>query len=138
MTQAIVSSEAKGMSHSDFRRKVLRRFQFGDSTFHFVTKSCAIVVLLLLGGVIVSLTHGATPALQKFGFGFLTSQSWNPVTENFGALSPIYGTLATSIIALLIAVPIGLGIAVFLTELCPHELRRPIGVAIERSTSSRP
>jgi len=131
MTQAIMNSEAKGMAHSDLRKKVLRRFLFGDSAFHVLTKSCAIVVLLLLGGVIVSLTHGSMPALQKFGFGFLTSQSWNPVTENFGALSPIYGTLVTSIIALLIAVPIGLGIAVFLTELCPYGLRRPVGVAIE-------
>ena len=74
---------------------------------------------------------GRRPALSKFGFGFLTSQAWNPVTENFGAAPAIYGTLVTSLIALLIAMPIGLGIAVFLTELCPHSLRRPIGVAVE-------
>jgi len=74
---------------------------------------------------------GSLPALRQFGFGFLTSERWNPVTENFGALAPIYGTLVTSAIAMLIAVPIGLLIAMFLTELCPQWLRRPIGIAIE-------
>ena len=74
---------------------------------------------------------GAWPALQKFGFGFLTTQSWNPVTEQFGAIAPIYGTIVTSFIAMAIAVPIGLMIALFLTELCPMALRRPIGIAIE-------
>ena len=71
------------------------------------------------------------PAFQEFGFGFLTAQSWNPVTEKFGALAPIYGTIMTSLIAMLIAVPFGLMIAMFLTELCPLWLRRPIGIAIE-------
>src|SRR5205823_12233206 len=84
-----------------------------------------------LGGVIVSLFIGAWPALAQFGFGFLISQRWNPVTENFGALAPIYGPIVTSLIAMLIAVPVGLMIAVFLTELCPMWLRRPIGIAIE-------
>ena len=68
---------------------------------------------------------------RKFGFGFIVSQHWNPVTEKFGALAPIYGTLVTSLIAMLIAVPVGLVIAFFLTELCPPWLRRPIGIAIE-------
>ncbi|TIV68777.1 MAG: phosphate ABC transporter permease subunit PstC, partial [Mesorhizobium sp.] len=62
---------------------------------------------------------------------FLSTESWNPVTENFGALAPIYGTIVTSAIAIIIAVPIGIGIAVFLTELCPRPLRRPIGIAVE-------
>ena len=84
-----------------------------------------------LGGVIVSLFLGAMPAFHEFGFGFLTAQSWNPVTEKFGALAPIYGTIITSLIAMLIAVPFGLMIAMFLTELCPMWLRRPIGIAIE-------
>jgi phosphate transport system permease protein len=74
---------------------------------------------------------GSLPAIREFGFGFLISQRWNPVTENFGALAPIYGTLVTSFIAMLIAVPVGLMIAMFLTELCPQWLRRPIGIAIE-------
>src|SRR3954454_22776452 len=71
------------------------------------------------------------PALRAFGWNFIASQSWNPVTERFGALAPIYGTLVTSLIAMLIAMPIGLAIALFLTELCPIWLRRPIGIAIE-------
>ena len=74
---------------------------------------------------------GSLPALRAFGFDFLISERWNPVTENFGALAPIYGTLVTSFIAMLIAVPVGLLIAFFLTELCPQWLRRPIGIAIE-------
>ena len=78
-----------------------------------------------------SLIEGSLPALQAFGIDFLLEQRWNPVTEKFGALAPIYGTIVTSFIAMLIAVPIGLLIAVFLTELCPMWLRRPIGIAIE-------
>jgi len=88
-------------------------------------------VLAILAGVIIALFIGAMPALRNFGAGFLVSQRWNPVTENFGALAPIYGTLVTSLIAMVIAVPLGLLIAVFLTEICPIWLRRPIGIAIE-------
>jgi len=88
-------------------------------------------VLLLLAGVIASLAYGAWPALKAFGFDFLVTQVWNPVTQKFGALAPIYGTVVTSIIAMLIAIPIAFGIAVFLTETCPRWLRTPIGIAIE-------
>ncbi|WP_246728866.1 phosphate ABC transporter permease subunit PstC [Methylosinus sp. RM1] len=102
-----------------------------DFFFHNLTRAAAILVLLILGGVIFSLIYGSLPAIQAFGLGFLTTESWNPVTEKFGAVAPIYGTLVTSTIAMVIAVPLGLGIAIFLTELCPHALRRPIGVAIE-------
>jgi phosphate transport system permease protein len=131
MAEAALSSVAKPAAHSELREKVLRRFHFGDSAFHVITLSSALAVLILLGGVIFSLIHGSMPIVGKFGLGFLTSQAWNPVTENFGALPNIYGTLVTSIIALLIAVPLGFGIAIFLTELCPHALRRPIGIAVE-------
>ena len=103
----------------------------GDAIFRILTRSAAIGVLVILGGVIVSLLIGSMPALREFGFGFLIDQRWNPVTEKFGALAPIYGTVVTSFIAMLIAVPIGLLIAVFLTELCPIWLRRPIGIAVE-------
>jgi len=113
------------------RAQVLQRLRAGDVAFRHLTRSAAILVLLILGGIIVSLIHGAWPALSKFGFGFLTSETWNPVTEKFGAVAPIYGTLVTSLIAMLIAVPVGLFIAMFLTELCPMWLRRPIGIAIE-------
>ena len=113
------------------RARVLDRLRLGDIAFRHITRAAAIGVLLLLSGVIVSLISGSLPALRTFGFGFLTSDRWNPVTENFGALAPIYGTLVTSFIAMLIAVPIGLMIAFFLTELCPQWLRQPIGIAIE-------
>ena len=88
-------------------------------------------MLLILGGAIVSLIKGSIPAFQAFGLGFFTNQVWNPVTEKFGAAAPIFGTIVTSAIAMAIAVPVGLGIAIFLTELCPPRLRRPIGIAIE-------
>ncbi|WP_395664395.1 phosphate ABC transporter permease subunit PstC [Methylocella sp.] len=113
------------------RRKVLDWLKLQDSTFRYVTLGAALTVLLILGGVIVSLIVGSIPALQAFGFGFVTTEKWNPVTEQFGALAPIYGTLVTSAIAMLFAVPVGVGVAIFLTELCPYPLRRPIGVAIE-------
>ena len=87
-------------------------------------------VLVILAGVILSLLIGSLPALRAFGLNFLIEEQWNPVTERFGALAPIYGTVVTSFIAMLIAVPIGLLIAVFLTELCPLWLRRPIRTAI--------
>jgi phosphate transport system permease protein len=113
------------------KSKVLKRFQTSDTIFRNMTRAAAVLVLVLLGGVIVSLIHGALPAFSAYGLGFLTTQSWNPVTEVFGAAAPIYGTLVTSLIALLIAVPVGVGIAIFLTEICPMALKRPIGTAIE-------
>ena len=113
------------------RAKALNRLRGMDIVFRVLTRGAALGVLIILGGVIVSLITGALPALQAFGFNFLIEERWNPVTERFGALAPIYGTLVTSFIAMLIAVPIGLLIAVFLTELCPMWLRRPIGIAIE-------
>src|SRR6516162_9364790 len=113
------------------RAKVLDRLRLGDAAFRHLTRAAAVGVLLLLGAVIISLIRGSIPALTTFGFGFLVSERWNPVTENFGALPAIYGTVITSFIAMLIAVPIGLMIAFFLTELCPQWLRRPIGIAIE-------
>jgi len=113
------------------RAKVLQRLRLGDAAFRQVTRAAAIAVLVILGGIIVSLVLGAWPALRAFGVGFLFEESWNPVTERFGAIAPIYGTIVTSLIAMLIAVPVGLFIALFLTELCPIWLRRPIGIAIE-------
>jgi len=113
------------------RSVVLGKLRRGDTIFRGVTLGAAVSVLIILGAVFVSLIDGAAPAFREFGLGFITTQSWNPVTEKFGALAPIYGTLVTSALAMLIAVPIGLGIAVFITELCPPLLRRPIGIAIE-------
>ncbi len=113
------------------RSKAMSRLRLGDVLFHNLTRAAAIAVLAILGGVVVALVEGSLPALRTFGLSFLVTESWNPVTEKFGALAAIYGTLVTSFIAMLIAVPVGLLIAVFLTELCPLWLRRPIGIAIE-------
>jgi phosphate transport system permease protein len=113
------------------RARALDRLRLGDAIYRVLTRVAAIGVLLLLGGVIVALIDGSLPALRAFGFSFLIEERWNPVTEKFGALAPIYGTVVTSFIAMLIAVPVGLLIAMFLTELCPLWLRRPVGIAIE-------
>src|SRR5436190_13243217 len=102
-----------------------------DLLFRLATRFFAFLVLLLLAGIIVSLVAGSLPALRAFGPGFLTSAQWNPVTEQFGALVPIVGTLVTSFIALIIGIPVSFGIALFLTELSPIWMRRPLGTAIE-------
>ena len=113
------------------RAGVLRRLRTSDLLFHGMTRAAALFVLLLLSGVILALIIGSAPALSTFGLSFIVTEVWNPVTDQFGALAPIYGTLVTSAIAMLIAVPVGLMIAFFLTELCPPILRRPIAIAIE-------
>jgi phosphate transport system permease protein len=102
-----------------------------DGGFRALTLASAVTVLILLSGVIVALIQGSIPAFRKFGLDFITNVAWNPVTENFGAGSAIYGTLLTSLMAMVIGVPVSIGIAIFLTEFCPGRLRRPIGVAIE-------
>src|SRR4249920_827961 len=101
------------------RSQALARLRLGDVAFRHLTRAAAVMVLLILSGVILSLVMGSLPALREFGFGFLVSERWNPVTEKFGAMAPIYGTIVTSFIAM------------FITELCPQWLRRPIGTAIE-------
>jgi phosphate transport system permease protein len=125
--QQDASAEAEPTTQSRIAARLRRR----DGQFRLLTQGAAVLVLVLLGGVIVALVAGAAPALRQFGLGFVFTESWNPVTEKFGALAPIYGTLVTSFIAMLFAVPIGLLVALFLTELCPIVLRRPIGICIE-------
>jgi phosphate transport system permease protein len=105
--------------------------QLQDLIFRSVARFFASLVLLLMLGIVVSLVYGSLPSIRAFGFGFLVSSEWNPVTERFGALVPIVGTLVTSAIALLIGVPVSFGIALFLTELSPAWLKRPLGTAIE-------
>jgi len=109
----------------------LKRQYFYDLLFRNTTGFFAFLVLLLLLGIITSLAWGGWLSIKTFGFGFFTSAAWNPVTSEFGAVVPIYGTLITSFIALLIGVPVSFGIALFLTELAPGWLRRPLGIAIE-------
>ncbi|TJZ75647.1 phosphate ABC transporter permease subunit PstC [Chitiniphilus eburneus] len=109
----------------------LKAQKIQDQIFRGSTRFFAFLVLVLLLGIIGSLIWGAMPALKAFGFGFLFSGDWNPVTEQFGGLNSITGTLLSSFIALLIGVPVSFGIAIFLTELSPVWLRRPLGMAIE-------
>ena len=108
-----------------------RSSNLGDWAFFNLTRLFALSTLLLLLGIIVALCIGAWPSLEKFGGAFLASRAWNPPKEDFGALVHIYGTLVTSLVALIIAVPVSFGIALFLTELSPLWLRRPLGIAIE-------
>jgi phosphate transport system permease protein len=131
MANGVAVDEVRlGLAESQLAR-VFAGFKFRNAFFHLLTLACAWAVLLLLGGVIVSLVIGALPSIRAFGAGFYTSEVWNPVTEKFGGMAPMYGTIVTSIIAMALAVPSAFGIAIFLTELCPFRLRRPIGIAIE-------
>ncbi|MEY4653191.1 MAG: hypothetical protein RI884_1772 [Pseudomonadota bacterium] len=102
-----------------------------DRLFGWAAKGAAVLTLGLLVAILGSLVVGAWPAITQYGLSFLTSSVWDPVTNEYGGLVMIYGTLATSIIALLIAVPVSFGIALFLTELSPSWLKRPLGTAIE-------
>ena len=129
------------ISESDDIRKVdcaappgprrLRHAAWLDKAFEQLTRCFALLVFALLAAVLVSLVFGSRLTLEKFGLGFLTSAKWDPVQENFGAVVPMYGTLATSAIAMLIGIPVSFGIALFLTELSPAWLKRPLGTAIE-------
>ena len=107
------------------------KFRTMESLFRHTTRLSAVLVLVLITGIFISLVVGSWPAIQKFGWGFIGSEAWNPVTNDFGALAPIYGTLVTSAIAMLIATPVSFGIALFITELSPTWLKRPLGIAIE-------
>lgn len=109
----------------------VRRLPWADALFSFMAHAAAWVTLALLAGIIVSLGISAWPAISEYGLSFVWTSDWDPVEEKFGGLVMIYGTLATSFIALLIAVPVSFGIALFLTELSPSWLRRPLGTAIE-------
>jgi phosphate transport system permease protein len=109
----------------------IRGSQIADIFFGYLAKGAALITLSLLAGILFSLVWGAWPAFEKFGLGFLTTAVWDPPQEQLGGLVMIYGTLATSIIALVIAVPVSFGIAMFLTEMSPSWLKRPLGTAIE-------
>ena len=133
MPAIAVPNEVREAAGPYDRAEALNAFKFGDISFYWITRICAMSVLLILGGIIVSLIVGAWPAMKQYGIAFLWTQRWAPSADPpvLGALGPMYGTLVTSCIAMVIAVPVGLGIAIFLTELCPRSLRRPIGIAIE-------
>ena len=120
-----------GIKSDNFMPASIKRGVVLDRIFYHFTRFSAWAVLAVIIAIIVSLFIGAAPSIRKFGFGFLSSSSWNPVTEDFGAFVPIYGTLVTSLIAMVIGVPVSFGIALFITELCPQFLKRPIGIAVE-------
>jgi len=103
----------------------------GEAIFQALCFSAATLLLVTLGGVVVSLAIGGWPAFRQFGFGFLTSSEWNPVTEVYGAAGPIVGTLVTAFLSLLMALPLAVGVAVFLVEFCPRAVARPIAIAVE-------
>jgi phosphate transport system permease protein len=107
------------------------RAPWADAVFALLARASALLTLGLLVGIILSLLVGAWPAISHFGLGFFVNAEWDPVQERFGGLVMIYGTLMTSFIALLIAVPVSFGIALFLTELSPGWLKRPLGIAVE-------
>ena len=123
-----VSDQATPHAKPPERRRV---WPWADTLFSLLAHGAAWLTLLLLVAIIVSLLIGAAPAIKHFGLGFLWSTDWDPVKEKFGGLVMIYGTLMTSFIALLIAVPVSFGIALFLTEMSPGWLKRPLGIAIE-------
>ncbi|WP_374586379.1 phosphate ABC transporter permease subunit PstC [Pseudoduganella sp.] len=112
-------------------QSVVRRQRIQDWFFHKITMVFALTVLFVLVGIIISLINGAMPALSEFGPGFITTVEWDPVNDKYGAAIAIVGTLASAGIALLIAFPVSFGIALFLTEVCPVWLRRPLGTAVE-------
>lgn len=124
----LVAGRSEPQGRPPERRRVA---PWADRLFSLLAHGAAWLTLLLLAGIIVSLVFGAAPAIKQFGLGFLISTDWDPVQEKFGGLVMIYGTLMTSFIALLIAVPVSFGIALFLTELSPSWLKRPLGIAIE-------
>ncbi len=127
-----MASITAGSESSDaYTRGKARRVVVEDRIFYFLTIASAVLVVVTLVGVLVLLLSGAWPALEKFGAGFLTTERWSTKNQIFGALVPIYGTLITSVIAMIVGIPVSFGIAIFLTELCPAPLRRPIGTAIE-------
>jgi phosphate transport system permease protein len=113
------------------REATAARAGAGETRFRLLALAAALAVLLLFAGVLGALVIGALPAIRAFGLGFITTEAWRPSREIFGGLASIYGTLVSSLIAIGIALPVGIGVAVFLTELCPRMLRRPIGIAIE-------
>lgn len=131
MNDPIIQSAGLVRTIGRDKAKAVWRFRISDTAFQMLARAAAILVLIILSGVIASLIHGSIPIFDEMGLEFFTSSSWNPVTDRFSAGAAIFGTVVTSVIALMIAVPVGLGIAIFLTELCTPRLRRPIAIAIE-------
>jgi len=134
MSATLIRNEAdivaSSMNDSPSPRR-LRSAPWADKAFEWLTRAFAFLVFSILAAILVSLVIGSQMTLEKYGFSFIWSSDWDPVQEKFGALVPIYGTVVTSLVAMLIGVPVSFGIAIFLTELSPAWLKRPLGTAIE-------
>jgi phosphate transport system permease protein len=113
------------------RGAALRRFGRSDARFRLSTQAAALLIVVVFAGILITLISGSWLAVATYGWQFVTTDKWNPVTEKFGALAAIYGTVVSSFLAMAMAVPLGIGVAIFLTEICPRSLKRPIGIAIE-------
>jgi phosphate transport system permease protein len=131
LTDISLQENPQSLADLSARIETARRAGAGDFRFRLMALLAALLVLVIFTGVIGSLIIGSIPAFKAFGFNFIIEEAWRPTREHFGALAPIYGTLVTSAIAMIVALPVGIGVAIFLTELCPRPLRRPIGIAIE-------
>jgi phosphate transport system permease protein len=131
MSVAPIADAAPAVRRTITLEASVRRGILIDAIFHAALYAAAGLVLLILAGMLILLAVQGWPALQAFGLGFFTSTVWNPVLEQFGAASMLYGTLVSSLIAVVIAVPVSFGIAFFLTEVCPQPLRRPIGITVQ-------
>ncbi len=131
MASTMNSTTATGIGGPSDKVAGGRRLHSANRLFRALSLGAAVLVLLTFVAMFGVLFEGAWPALHQFGFDFFFTEIWNPVKERFGILAPIGGTLITSFLAMLAAVPLGIGVAIFLTELCPRMLRRPIGIAIE-------
>jgi phosphate transport system permease protein len=105
--------------------------ELSETIFRYLCLAAATLLLASLAGVVISLAVGGWPAFRQFGFGFITSTEWNPVTEVYGAAGPIVGTIVTSVLALIIALPLAMGVSVFLVEFCPRNIAKPIAIAVE-------
>lgn len=128
MQQAALSAVSPARAAASAKR---RSGAAADRVFEWMCRLAGVFVLILLGAIIVELFIGALPAFRQFGLAFVWTELWDPVAEQYGALVPVYGTIVTSILALILAVPVAFGIAFFLTELAPGWLRRPVGTAVE-------
>ncbi|MGC5780744.1 phosphate ABC transporter permease subunit PstC [Methylobacterium sp. NFXW15] len=124
LTQSLASAETRATPRKGPSRGL-------DALFRASSYGAALVVLLVLAGILGSIIYGGWPAFREFGFGFLTSSAWNIGTEQYGALVAVIGTVASAVLALLIGVPVSLGIAIFLTQLCPGWARKPVAMTIE-------
>lgn len=119
------------MKFNEFKQNAANSRRMGDLVFQAVTKACALFLLLLVFAIGWQLVVSAMPAIKAFGWDFLTNENWDPVMGEFGAAASIWGTIISAFLALIIAVPVSLGVAIFLTQIAPNFLRRPIGIAVE-------